>query len=88
MVHTQCTVRREQKTFGEQIKALRARRGLTQAELAARCGVALSYVKALETNARRPSPTMLDRLAAVLGARAEVRLVATRRCAARGRRWA
>lgn len=52
---------------GENMAALRLRRGMTQKELARRLGVSPSTVGMYEQGRRRPGPEMLLKLAAVLG---------------------
>ncbi|MFD3509112.1 helix-turn-helix domain-containing protein [Nocardia sp. NPDC058666] len=49
----------------ETVVDLRLAAGLTQAESAARSGVARSVIAAYEAGTRRPSPMMLTRLRAV-----------------------
>jgi transcriptional regulator with XRE-family HTH domain len=49
--------------FGEVIRENRKARGLTQRELASALGITRSYVGAIEKNQRRPSLTILFRLA-------------------------
>ena len=51
---------------GRRLKAARQRRGLTQATLGARVGVHQVTIARLETDVRRPSMPMLQRLARVL----------------------
>ena len=53
--------------LGENLAALRLRRGMTQKELARRLGVSPSAVGMYEQGRRQPGPEMLLRLAAVLG---------------------
>ena len=55
------------KRFGERLKALRERRGLTQEALAAKAGVARAYVARLEIGRHDPSLSRLHALARALG---------------------
>jgi transcriptional regulator with XRE-family HTH domain len=52
--------------FGEQIQRLRARRGLTQEQLALKAGLVRVYVTKLEQGEHDPTLTMLVRLAKAL----------------------
>ncbi len=56
----------KKKTLGEVLKARREAMGLTQRELAAKLGVKASHVAYLENGRRRPSLSLLGRLANVL----------------------
>ncbi|MGW4892786.1 ATP-binding protein [Kitasatospora sp. NPDC004240] len=71
------------ETFGVRLRALRERAGLTQEELAARAGLSVHAVSALERGARSsPHPRTVRSLADVLGASGEDRaclLAASRR---------
>lgn len=59
-----------------QIRQLRARRQLTQAELAKRAGLSWIYIAKLEAGDRlSPSFPVLERIARALGARLRVELV-------------
>jgi len=59
-----------------QIRQLRARRQLTQAELAKRAGLSWIYIAKLEAGDRlSPSLPALERIARALGARLRVELV-------------
>lgn len=55
------------KLLGENVRALRRERGLTQEELAARAEMERSYVSDLERGTRNPSVRALGRLAEALG---------------------
>lgn len=57
----------KKKTLGEVLKDRRESMGLTQRELAAKLGVKASHVAYLENGRRRPSLSLLGRLAEVLG---------------------
>ena len=46
-------------TFGEVLRVLRKRAGLTQGALAAAAGCSVSYISALETGQRRPDAGMV-----------------------------
>jgi transcriptional regulator with XRE-family HTH domain len=62
--------------LGEQIRGLRQRRGLTQADLAREASLSLIYIKKLETGDRQsPSFPALARIARALDARLHVELV-------------
>ncbi len=56
----------KKKTLGEVLKERREGMGLTQRELAAKLGVKASHVAYLENGRRRPSLSLLSRLANVL----------------------
>ena len=59
-----------------QIRQLRLRRGLTQAELAKRAGLSWIYIAKLEGGERlSPSLPALDRIARALGATLRVELI-------------
>jgi transcriptional regulator with XRE-family HTH domain len=49
------------------IKALRAKRKITQAELAERAGISHGYLARLETGRQDPTITTLEKLAKALG---------------------
>ncbi len=51
---------------GATVKRLRNKRGWTQEELATRLGCARNTIARIETGNRRPSLTLLERLARVL----------------------
>ena len=57
----------KKKTLGQVIKHRRAEMSLTQRELAAKLGVKPSHVAYLENGHRRPSLSLVARLADVLG---------------------
>ena len=61
--------------LGQQIKALRTKRSMTQAELAERAGVGWSLIAKVEGGKRMPSMSTLERIAAALGARVRIVLV-------------
>lgn len=54
-------------TLGERIRDAREARGLTQADLAERAGVAQAYLSYLEQDQREPSLSIAARLARELG---------------------
>lgn len=57
-----------EKNLGELLRELREARGLTQAQLAERAQVALSYVTVIEAgHERNPSRQILQRIARALG---------------------
>lgn len=53
------------------LKALRAKRGLTQKALAERAGISHGYLARLETARQDPSLTVLEKLAKALGVKLE-----------------
>lgn len=61
-------------SFPLTLKRLRLERGLTQAALAARCGVAQPNLAAMENGARQPTLATLQRLADGLGVAADALL--------------
>lgn len=63
-------------TFGEMLRHLRKRTGMTQGALAAAAGCSVSYISALETGQRRPDAAMVrTQLAPVLTAAGDAQLV-------------
>ncbi|WP_432038783.1 helix-turn-helix domain-containing protein [Streptomyces cucumeris] len=56
------------KGFGKQLKLLRERAGLTQAELASRVGYSTEQVASVECGRRIPKPELIDKADDVLGA--------------------
>ncbi len=60
-------MRTPQRWSGATVKRLRRQRGWTQEELAKRVGVAPNTIARIETGNRRPSLTLLERLARDLG---------------------
>ena len=58
-----------QEAFGQQIRRLRDRRGLTQEELATRSRIHVSYLSGIERGTRNPSLRSIRRLAKALGVR-------------------
>jgi len=64
------------RQLGEQIRAARLRRGLTQDELAAKAELSRIYIAKIEGGDRKvPSLTVLERIAGALGMRLVVELV-------------
>ena len=64
------------RTLSTQIRYLRDRRRMTQAELAKRAGLSWIYIAKLEAGDRvSPSLPVLERIARALGARLHVELV-------------
>lgn len=55
--------------FGKQLKLLRERAGLTQAELGARVGYSADQIASVECGRRIPKPDLIDKADEVLGAR-------------------
>jgi transcriptional regulator with XRE-family HTH domain len=52
--------------FGQRIRAIRDRRGVSQEGLAARCGLDRTYVSGIERGTRNPSLTNILKIAAAL----------------------
>jgi transcriptional regulator with XRE-family HTH domain len=59
------------ETFGSRVRLVRRALGLTQAQLAARIGVAEATVRSWETDRAHPQPRWLRRLAKALGVSVE-----------------
>lgn len=59
----------EKKDIGERIRSMRKGAGLTQDELAERCGMKQQYIQYLETGKRKPGIEVLEKIAAALGKR-------------------
>lgn len=55
------------KAFGRAVKAARDEKGLTQAALAKKSGLHVSYLSGVETGQRNPSLTALSQIAQALG---------------------
>jgi transcriptional regulator with XRE-family HTH domain len=51
----------------EKLRTIRKKNGLTQAELARRVGVSRSYINKIENGEAKPSLTLLERIASILG---------------------
>jgi len=71
--------------LGERIKALREKRGLTQAELAERTGLSVIFVRKVEAGERNASFETLERIARVLRATLRVELIERRKGGRHGR---
>ncbi|HOX68180.1 MAG TPA: helix-turn-helix transcriptional regulator [Burkholderiaceae bacterium] len=56
-----------QRAFGERVRELRLAGGLTQDDLAERCGLFRTYLSRIETGRANPTLTMIDALASSLG---------------------
>jgi transcriptional regulator with XRE-family HTH domain len=54
------------RAFGEAIRAVRKREGVSQEELALRCGLDRTYLSGIERGVRNPSLTNVLRIAAAL----------------------
>ncbi|MFQ3668323.1 MAG: helix-turn-helix transcriptional regulator, partial [Fimbriimonadaceae bacterium] len=52
--------------FGETVRRIRRRLGMTQLELAERSGLHLTYISGIERGTRNPTLSVLERLAAGL----------------------
>lgn len=55
-----------QRAFGERVRALRHEQGLTQEDLAERCGLFRTYMSRIETGRANPTLTMIQALATSL----------------------
>ncbi len=55
------------KEIGQRIRSLRKRQGLTQEEMADKCGLHWTYVGGLERGERNPTLTTMQKVAAGLG---------------------
>ena len=68
------------EAFGERIRELRDKRGLTREALAEKTGVSAVYIKKLEAGERTsPSLHALARIARALGATLQIELVERRK---------
>jgi transcriptional regulator with XRE-family HTH domain len=56
----------ETKRFGEAVRRARLRTGLTQEELADRCGLDRSYIGGVERGERNPTLVVIEKIAAGL----------------------
>jgi transcriptional regulator with XRE-family HTH domain len=54
-------------TLGKNIKILRARRGLSQADLSEKADISINFLSNIERGLKFPLPNMLSRLANALG---------------------
>jgi transcriptional regulator with XRE-family HTH domain len=54
-------------TLGKNIKLLRARRGLSQAEFAEKANISIPFLSNIERGIKYPQPDMLSRIANALG---------------------
>ncbi len=62
--------------FGERIRTLREKQGLSREALATKCGLSAIYIKKLEAGDRlTPTLQTLDRIARALSATLEVNLI-------------
>ena len=57
----------EQRQYGQQIRYLRKKAGITQTQLAKRVGISLNSVQRYEKNERQPSVESLFQIANALG---------------------
>ena len=55
------------KSFGQRVRALRNKRGLSQEEFAALCRLDRTYISGIERGRRNPSLRNIKRIAAELG---------------------
>lgn len=56
-----------QRSFGARVRELRRAAGMTQEDLAERCGLFRTYMSRIETGKANPTLTMIHALAASLG---------------------
>ena len=56
-----------QRAFGERVRELRMTAGMTQEDLAERCGLFRTYMSRIETGKANPTLTMIHALAGSLG---------------------
>jgi transcriptional regulator with XRE-family HTH domain len=63
------SARREGEVFGQQLRAMRLKRGLSQQTVAERCGSNYPYISELERGLKVPTLTMILRLASALECR-------------------
>jgi transcriptional regulator with XRE-family HTH domain len=56
-----------QKAFGKRIRELRQAKGMTQEDLADRCGLFRTYMSRIETGKANPTLTMIHALADSIG---------------------
>lgn len=56
-----------QRSFGKRIRDLRMAEGMTQEDLAERCGMFRTYLSRVETGRANPTLTMIHALAGSLG---------------------
>jgi len=54
------------KSFGNAVRELRLKKGITQQEVADKCGLDLSYVGGIERGSRNPTLGVIHALAQVL----------------------
>jgi transcriptional regulator with XRE-family HTH domain len=54
-------------TLGRNIKALRARRGLSQADLAEKANISITFLSNIERGIKFPLPNILSKIANALG---------------------
>ena len=74
----QVDARVEQLAIARQVRALRERRKLTQAELAERAGTGQAAIARIEAGRTVPKLDLLERIAVALKAQVRLRLVPTR----------
>ena len=55
-------------TLGKNIKLLRARRGLSQADFAEKADISITFLSNIERGIKYPQPDMLSKIATALGA--------------------
>ena len=55
------------RAFGQAVRALRLKKGLSQEELAARAGLDRTYISGLERGVRNPALTTQEKVAKALG---------------------
>ena len=55
------------KSFGKSVRAFRLNKGMTQQDLADKCGLDISYIGQIERGQRNPTLGVIHGLASVLG---------------------
>jgi len=68
----------QQLGLGRQVRALRARRKLSQVELAERAGTGQASIARIEAGKAVPKLDLLERIAMALGARLQLELISPR----------
>ena len=65
--HSASVATSPQRNFGRRVRDLRRAAGMTQEDLAERCGLFRTYMSRIETGKANPTLTMIHALAASLG---------------------
>ena len=66
-------------TLGKNIKIFRARRGLSQADLAEKAGISIPFLSNIERGIKYPQPNMLAKIANSLGVEVNELFIANRK---------